>query len=88
MFDDDPLVATTPDPPTPEGRYVRGGCGLVFGIIMGWCIAIRLLRGHVGIVAIVSITAGLVAAICSARYGDRFWFSVSSAFRGGRFRGW
>jgi len=88
MFDDDPLVATTPDPPTPEGRYLRGGCGLVFGIILGWCIAIRLLRGYVGIVAIVALASGIVAAVCSVRYGDRFWFWITSSFGGTRYRGW
>jgi hypothetical protein len=86
LFDDDPLVATTPDPPTPEGRYVRGGCGLVFGVVMGWCIAIRFLRGDIGIVTVVAVAFGVIAAICSARYGDRFWFSATSAFRS-RFRG-
>ena len=87
MFDDDPLVATTPDPPTSDGRLLRGGCGLVFGVIMGWCIAIRLLTGHVGIVAAVAVISGVVAAICSARYGDRFWFPLTPSLRG-RFRGW
>ena len=87
MFDD-PLTATTPDPPTAEGRYIRGGCGFLFGIIIAWCLLIRLPGGHLGLVAGLSIAAGLVVAVCSVRYGDRFWFSALAVVKGWWPRGW
>ena len=79
---DDPLLATTPDPPTPEGRYLRGGCGFLFGALMAWCLLIRLAGGNLGFVVGASLVAGAAIAACSMRYGDRFWFSALEVLKG------
>ena len=80
MFDD-PLVATTPDPPSRDGRGVRFVCGLVFGLVVGWCVFVRLFAFHLNIALILACASGFAIGIASAVFGDRFWFSFSSVFR-------
>ena len=80
MFDD-PLVATTPDPPSREGRLVRFGCGFVFGLVVGWCVLVRYLAFHIGLILALAVGCAVAVGAASALYGDRFWFSFGSIFR-------
>jgi hypothetical protein len=86
MFDD-PLVATTPDPPSRDGRGARFVCGLLFGGVMGWCVFVRVLAYQLGLVLALACGSGLAIGWASARFGDRFWYSFGSIFRRVFYRG-
>lgn len=70
-----------PDPPTRGGGGIRFGCGLVFGLIVGFLLFFRYVPLHPGVCLAWGLVAGLVMGVFSAAYGDRFWYRVIDWFQ-------
>ena len=77
----DPIIGPTPDPPTREGGAVRFGCGLLFGVVLGFLAAWRTIYGRLGLCLAIGFGVGLLLGFMSMLKGDSVWFSVGKWFR-------
>ena len=67
--------------PLPGELGVRFGCGAVAGAIIGFYLAMRVVYAEGSTVVAVAAASAIVIGWLAARYGDRFWESLSAIVR-------
>jgi hypothetical protein len=64
------------EPPDPQEKRIRFGCGFVFGLLAGALVAIRIVLENEYYFLAVCLFFAIVCALLALNRGDRFWLGL------------
>jgi hypothetical protein len=64
------------EPPDPQEKRIRFGCGFVFGVFAGAFVGMRVAFTNGYFVLGVCLVSGIVCALLALNFGDRFWLTL------------